>query len=237
MFYFLLISIAIIIVIIMYLFYITKKNKQVISSMVLNLDNEECKQLEDFYEQKIKKTYNYNLDENLMAVRLLNRLFNMNVDINNVIVGYNLNRQYMELTGENIKKEDLFYIRNLIGKEGEIAIIKNPEIHQILKNKNSFNPLVINEIIDNELDLIAKKYIDELLKKRWNLIREINSDKILNSDNNDGFLYLKDFYLPNTKTFKNELNYSRINLLCETYVFEEFLNRWRNVSKSMMKTN
>jgi len=237
--YFLLLSIVIIIVIFMYLFYISKKNKKIISSMILELDTKDCKTLQDFFDQNIKKTYNFKLDENEMAVRLLNRLLNLNIDINHVIVGYNLTEQYMDLTGENLNKEDLFYIRDLIGKDGEIAIIKNPKIHQILKFKNSFNPEIINDIIDNDLDLTAKNYIDNLLKKRWNLIRELNSDKIINTDNNHSFLYLEDFYLPNTKTSKNE-NISRINLLCETYVFDEFLNRWKNLltmNKNIKKSN
>ena len=233
--YYLIISFLISIIAIIYIWYITRNISFISDSELLSLNTTDNSLLSNWYKRYAKPSFTFFIDEYLTASTLLKRLYNIEIDPNNLVIGENLSSQYYNITHQHLLPFSsdtsysshlnyLFDIRSSIGLNYDIAIIHNPRLLSLLRRSNTIDLSETISIIDNELDIIAKNYLSQILKYRWDKINSISDINILNTSGS--FLYLRHCNIPNIETVSTSLGF-RINLLCSDLEFETFINRWK----------
>lgn len=241
--YFLISMIIIAVVAILYVWYVTRGTHTIPDDKPLLLDTDEDKILVHWYNLHTKPSYDFNVDDCAIAAKYIHRIYNLEVNPNNIVVGTNLDAQYYTLTNNHLESKPsldhdyLVDLRSLSAKSGEIAVINDPVIRTKLERANSLDLTALNLIIESDLDIIAKEYLDGVLKARWELIQKLNDPNIANNDGS--YLYLNLSVHPNNYpqgnsstvldnvTAKFIMGRARINLLCSNYEFEALLKRWR----------
>ena len=153
-------------------------------------------------------------------------------------MGTNLSSQYTKLTGKQLLSryvpnvDCIFDIRSTIGKDGEIAIIYNQKYVDILRHHNNYNLSEINDIIDSEIDILARDFLQDILKFRWEQISQANNTNVLNSEGS--YLYMtipEEILSPETVLLPGNIIAAitplgaRINLLCSNLEFESLISR------------
>jgi hypothetical protein len=209
-----------------------------------------------WYNFNLKPSYDFNINDHEIASKYLQRIYNIEIDPNLLVIGTDLNTQYYQLMGTTLNilyssgnpnphDDCIFDIRSSLGKPGEIAIIHDSKIRNTLRRNNNFDFTDISLIINNELDIIAHDFISDLLRYRWEQISQLNDPDILNQSGS--YLYLSthediSYGLPinvlNGVIALMTQSGARINLLCSNYEFEALIKRWKNhLSGNIMTQN
>jgi len=233
--YYLIISFVISIIAIIYIWYITRNISFISDNELLPLNTTSNSLLSNWYKKYAKPSFTFFIDEYLTASTLLKRLYNLEIDPNIILIGENLSSQYYNITRQHLLPFSsdtsysphlnyLFDIRSSIGLNYDIAIIHNPRILSLLRRTNTIDLSETISILDNELEVIAKNYLSQILKYRWDKINSIPDTNILNTTGS--FLYLRHCNIANIETISTPFGF-RINLLCSDLEFETFINRWK----------
>jgi hypothetical protein len=265
--YFLVFFAMITLIFIFYVWYVTRYTHSIPDNQLVPLNTDDDKILIHWYNAYINHVFDFQNTDLEIAAKYLRRIHKLEINPNLLIVGTNLEEQYTKITGDKLepkysfeieksksdteidpridKVDCIFDIRSTLGKNGEIAVIHNPRIRNILYRTNNLNLSEVNSIIDNDMDLTARDHIGEVLKFRWEQIRQLNDHDIINTKSQQGsYLYLR---VPNESTTEpsnqglNEKTITvlksvaamstprgaRINLLCSNYEFESLIKRWK----------
>lgn len=250
---YLIVSILVAIIAIVYVWYRTRGTLTISDSQFIPLNTDDDKLLVHWYKLNMKQSYNFEFNDFSIATKYLLRNYQLDIKPDLIVVGTNLASQYSEITGNNLPKNNnnssesdcVFDLRSTTGLPIEIAIIHNTRLKQDLRRNNSCDLTELNSIIESDLDIIAKNYIQEVLKFRWEKINKLNDSTILNINHNntsyESYLYLP---LPNTQSQSETITVldsvsafvtpqgARINLLCSNFEFEALIKRWTNYLKS-----
>lgn len=250
--YFLIVTIVIALLAVLYVWYISRDFRSIPDDKVLLLDTDEDRLLSNWYNTNLKVSYNLNIDEAKTCADLIKRLYDIEVNPDLLVIGTNIGQQYHRLlhqtTGSasslpyfpqespggshtmprSVDRDCLFDLRSNIGKELEIAAIHDPVTRTRLKNTNYYNMNEITSIMESNLDTVARDYLKQVLKYRWDKILEINDPNILNRNRYPGtYLYLRECTIPNIQAYADpNNNIIRVNLLCTDLEFETLLKRW-----------
>ena len=203
----------------------------------VNLEDKEPKLLNDWFKRElsIDITTDNSVDTELVqqaqiaAVSLLKVLHDVDIDIDSIIVGSNLDGKYCQLTGKNlVPNRTLFNLRDILGLSLEIGIV-NPTLHdKFTKEKFDKQQLqLLIAIVDHKAYDVLLPYVKKVLGHRWNKLLELQDDRIINSSGS--YLYLSsddEEILPNVTGLLTSNNDVRINLLCLEYEFDLLLKRW-----------
>lgn len=247
--YFLVATIFVAIIAILYVWYVTRGLNSIPDDKLVSLDTDDDKMLIHWYNLNLKPSYDFNINDSEIASKYLQRLYNIEVDPHLLVLGTNLNTQYFQLTGVTLDViyssgtphphiDSIFDIRSTLGKSGEIAIIHDSHIRTSLQRTNNFDMTEIGFIINNELDTVARDFLRDVLKYRWEQISELNDPDVLNHDGS--YLYLLNHddssigfpvTVLNGVTALMTAQGSRINLLCSNYEFEALMKRWKQYSR------
>ena len=241
--YYLFITLAIAIIAILYVWYMTRGINSIPDATTLLLNTTDNYLLADWYKHYLKPSLVFDVNENEVAVRLLQRLYNIQVDQNLIVTGNNIGSQYHTLTNRQISNDvtntniDTIYdIRSAIGVNTDIALIHNERLRNTLRRNNTsdFSSEIL-PIMESELEIVAKDYLDQVLKYRWGKIIELNDDRVTNNNDSkiamglyDTFLYLRECNIPNIESATTPMGF-RINLLCGDLEFETLIKRWKSV--------
>lgn len=253
--YFLYISIFVSVIAIIYVWYMTRYINFIPDDKQLILNTDEDKLLVHWYKLHIKQTYDFDTNDNKIAARYLNRIYNIDIDPNLIVLGLNLDTQYFKLTKlhldaeytHNVAKSQetssgkfvdcIFDLRSTCGKPGEIAIIHNSRIRKLLQNNNNLDMSELNLIINSDLDIMANDYLKQILKFRWDKIKELNVPNLLNNEGSYAYIQTNDniintdldgsIIILDNVLAKITTQGARINLLCSNYEFETLIKRWK----------
>lgn len=230
MYYTILILIVVALISIIYVWYITRYSHIINDSEPLELQGEENKILDVWYQAINKSPFDFGLDNREIAANFIERLLNRKVDPEDIVIGNNLKEQYYKITGKNIE-EDYINVRDLIGKPWEFLIITDKSLRdKFIVEQINLNEL--NDIMLANLDKSAYDYIADLLSVRWGMINELNDSDIINDKGS--YLYVK---LPDNIEEENKvivkqnivaartMKGARINLLCDNWEFETLIKR------------
>lgn len=166
-----------------------------------------------------------------IGAQVIERLWDRKVDPALVVVGSNLDLEYRKLTGRGFETEvgpgldNIYYLRDKIGRNGTLAIIHDPEIRRQLQRHSE--PLDLHRIIAANLDLQAKEYLSAVLTYRWNLI----ATKFDLSDLvgvGGSYAYLRNFAVPLITPLEKSGRF-RLNLLCSDLEFDALIKRWQQI--------
>lgn len=217
---------------IIYVWYVSKDLHK--SDEKLFLHTDENKLLSQYYIDNVKQSLDFVITSEEIATKFIKRIYNITVDPKNIIIGSNLDTQYYQITKRKLnnaysKNEDSFIrLRNLIGIDGEIAIIYDNNIKNRLYENNKYDLRNLNDIMESNLDHKIYEYLQKGLKTRWTQLMTLNNPNILNYG--DSYLYLKieqdnteygtRIDLPENVVALNTSKGARINLLCDDREFE-----------------
>ena len=234
----LLILVIIALISIAYVWYVTRGLHSLSEDQHLSLDSTDDKLLFHWYKLHTNHSFNFDITDQEIAKKYLHRIYDINVDAHFIVVGTNLSSQYTKLTGKQLLSryvpnvDCIFDIRSTIGKDGEIAIIYNQKYVDILRHHNNYNLSEINDIIDSEIDILARDFLQDILKFRWEQISQANNTNVLNSEGS--YLYLsipEEILSPETVLLPGNIIAAitplgaRINLLCSNLEFESLISR------------
>lgn len=227
-----------------YVWYVTRGLNSIADDQPLSLDSDDDKLLIHWYKLYTKNSFDFNITDQQIAAKYLQRIHNIDINHNLIVAGNNLDAQYHKLTGNHLlsvytdNSDCIFDIRSVIGKNGEIAIIHNDKIRDSLKMTNNLNLSDINDVIDSDIDTVARDFLQEILRGRWQQITDTNNSSILNSEGSYLYMTLPDDILsPDTVTLPGNIIAAitpigaRINLLCTHLEFESLISR---LSQSMI---
>lgn len=230
--------IIIIIVAIIVVWYISSNMKEKSNNTELDLSTDDDKILQQWLEENRKQSFNINYANELIIVRLIKKLYNFDIDVDNIIIGTNLEQEYYNITEKKItakfsETEDcILYLRSVLGINYEICIINssNNLFNKLQKIQNNAIDLCsINDIIECNLEKTAYDHLRKVINTRWKMILETNNKNILERNSDDSFLYLKSghniYKLIGHPTSKGD----RINLLCNNYEFDALIHRLNSV--------
>lgn len=242
---FLIVSILVALLAILYVWYKTRGTHSISDDMLVPLNTDDDKILVHWYKTNTKQTYNFEMNEFSIATKYLNRNYNIDINPDIIVVGRNLASQYNDLTGKILSSsylesnDCLFDLRSTTALPIEIALIHNSHILKELRRNNNYDLTQLNSIMDSNLDIEAKAYLQEVLKIRWEKINLLDNPAVLN--NNGSYLYIT---IPSSEivtisssetvtVLDSVLAYStphgaRINLLCSNYEFEALINRLKS---------
>lgn len=211
---------------ILYVWYATSNLYYISDDTILVLSGDEHKALDNWYKQNIIPTLSFDLNENVVAMKFLSSIFNADFDSKLLVIGEGLREKYRQIVKRDISNEIgdndcLISIRDIIGINGEIAIIHNDRLREIMRSKLYYDPKMLSDILENKYEKLLQDYMQRLLKYRWDKIKELHDDNVIN--NSGSYLYLKDVNIDNV-----ESNNGRINLLCTDAEFENLIIRWKN---------
>ncbi|CAH6418211.1 Hypothetical protein HVR_LOCUS78 [uncultured virus] len=218
------------IIAIAYAWYITRGMHFIPDDKILLLNTNDDHILSAWYQYNTQPTFTFNIDEYELGARFLQHIYNIEVQSNLLILGSDISSQYSSITRSSLSTiyfpntDCIFNLRDSIGKNMEIAVIYNDEIRAILRRNNTIDPSDLHAIAEGGLDIIARDYLKEVLKYRWNKINELNDPNVLNREGS--FLYLQECTIPNVQT-TNTSRGVRINLLCKDLEFETLIKRWK----------
>jgi hypothetical protein len=245
----LLVLLIIAIFLIVIAWYLTKIYLTIDDSKELELDTDIDMMAEPELKSYIKNTFELNLNNKQIAKDLLKRLYDIIIPdnvANSIIIGVNIDDHYLKLTNKQIvpynndmpindldKLDVIFKLRNIIGKNCDIAIINNLDIRNKLKY-NYYNINELHDFLNSKLVNDTIYFMRNLLNDRWEKIQEIKNPNVLNSEGS--FLYLQNIENLNVKGLKTD-NGCRINLLCGQLEFYTFLKRLKGQTLSNNKTN
>jgi hypothetical protein len=241
--YYLVISFIIAIIAIIYIWYMTRSVNTIPDTTILALNTADNYLLESWYKRFAKPSLVFDINEYETAARLLKRLYDIDVDPNLIVIGENLSSQYYQITQmhlsshtnqQNSLENTVYDIRSAIGVNYDIAIINNPRVRATLRRNNTVDLSETIYIMSNELDVIARDYLKQILKYRWDKINEISDPSILNAGGT--FLYLRECNIPNIETISTPFGF-RINLLCNDLEFETLIKRWSSSRESLQREN
>ena len=245
--YFLVVAIVIAVLAVLYVWYVTRGLNSIADDTTLSLETEEDKLLIHWYRASIQPSYDFNVNDLEIAATYLRRVHDVEVCPSLLVVGSNLEAQYQALTRKSLStrytpRGDCFFdIRSNLAKDGEIAIIHDPTVRAALRRNNTVDLTEVSLIISNEMDLMARDYIQEVLKIRWGQIRSLNDPHVLNQ--NGSYVYLR--VNKGSETISKEIAIglpvtvldrvtafmtpkgARLNLLCTNYEFETLMKRWK----------
>lgn len=236
--YFLVVTILLLISAIIYVWYVSIPYRYISDDDPLILNTEEDRLVSNWYAQNIKHNINFDIDDIDTAHKLLQRLVNKDIDRNDIVIGFDLNSKYYNLTRKTLK--EVYDLRSMIGKPGEIAIIDDPKIRSRLQN-HDIDFSEIKQIIDSDLDIIAYEYFQKVLKYRWDKLLELQDNNLINSSGS--YAYIKHDVQSsddNIVLFDNVIAYNfkpgvaRINLLCKDIEFETLLTRWQKSKETLL---
>ena len=229
--YYLITSFLVAVIAICYVWYMTRGINTIPDTTVLPLDTDTNNLLSDWYNRNAKPSLSFDVDEYTMASRLLASLYNIQVDSTLLVIGDNLPRQYNILARaplstdvSNTSVDTIYDIRSSTGVNTDICLVHNPTLRNKLRSNNTSASFIeIYPIADSGLETIARDYLNQVLKYRWEKITELNDDNVIN--NSGSFLYLRECNIPNIQTSATTIG-CRINLLCSNLEFETLLTRW-----------
>lgn len=239
--YYLIIMIIVAMLAIAYAWYISRNFNSIPNDKILLLDTDDDHILSSWYEYNIKQMLSVNVDDNELASRVLHRIYNIEISPDLLIIGSDISLQYLRIKKSNISNkyspdvDCIFNLRDSIGKNLEIAIIRDSKIRNIIKRVTNTGDITdLYSIVDSGLDIIARDYLKNVLKYRWEKITELNDSNVLNTEGS--FLYLKDSIISNVQTATTPYG-NRINLLCKNLDFDTLLKRWKlNIVESPIIT-
>lgn len=228
--YYLVFTFIIAIIAIIYIWYASREINSISDDKILSLETREDRILSNWYKQNIKPSFNFDLDENVIAAKFLHRIYDLEINPDLLVIGTDLASQYTSLSQQSLisgmnhtpASDCIFDIRSSIGKEGEIAIIHDVRIRSILRNNNNYDPIELNAVLEYELDIIARDYLKTVMKYRWDKLIQLNNPNLINKEGT--FAYFTDFNIPNVQT-ANTKQGVRINLLCTDLEFETLIKR------------
>jgi len=215
---------------ILYVWYMSKTINNYPDDKILDLSNNNDSILSKWYESTIQIIYQYDNDESEIAAEYLHNVYDLEVDPKLIVIGENLNSQYKKLTRKELPKNCIFDLRSSLGIPGEIAIINNDKIRNILIRNNNYDIKLLYEIVKSKVDKIAHDALQEILKYRWSQITETLDIKGFGS-----YLYLEndtEEIFPGVLSKITEEG-CRINLLCTDLEFNTFLKRSKYKSLSI----
>lgn len=229
--YFLIMLFMICIVAIIFFWHVSHKSKYLPENEQLFLNTNQDKLASEWYKHNIKHSVDLNVDDYAIACKFLKRIYDIDADPNTIVIGNNLQSQYQQLTGSMLDNKSFFDIRATVGKDGEIAIINDNSIVKTLRRNNSLDLTDVSNIMDSDLDGIAKDFFTLVLDNRWDRISQLNDQNVLNrggsylyydsSSSDDNVVVFGNVVANNTNQG------ARINLLCNDIEFETLMNRWK----------
>lgn len=231
---------AIICIVVLYI--ISKKYYTIADDVELILDDDVDMLMSDDLSKYIKPEFNTDIVENNIANAILKKLFCLtNAPEDGLIIGTNIAEQYKTLSktnienfiydpnGENRINEDtdyVFHMRDIIGKNCDIAYIRDQNIRHQLALKNNYDLNELNSLLESGYAERARDYFLSILQKRWEKINKLSLQNI--KYYGGSFLYLKNQSDNNSKLLikmKETETGQRINLLCRRLEFETLLKR------------
>jgi hypothetical protein len=161
------------------------------------------------------------IDRGQLGVRALQQVYKISASINDVCLGTDLQHKYRSITGKNLQSSDIFYLRDTIGVNLEIAIVRDRQVHTAMERTMGDDSNSIGIVADllerNQLNL-AHNFITKLLADRWNKIRTSDHRMLEIEDPQDGsYLYVSNE--PRGVQGYNMGNQVRINILCTDIEF------------------
>lgn len=218
---------------VVYIFLVTKQYRYYPVEKTLKLDDTGDKLLSNYYRNNVNDIISYDNTDTETASTLIKRLYNITIDPSLIVVGQDIDKQYYNETNVhlvNIASKDDFkigtdciiYIRDKIALEGEIAIIYNKRLCKKLFNHNRYDLSMVQKVINNNLDVIVNKYLEEVLAFRWNKLKEL---PLINSHGSYAYFKEKDFTFDNVDGYRDN-NVVRINLLCSDIEFDTLIKRY-----------
>ena len=228
--YYLVISFAVALIAVIYIWWVTRGLGTISDDTILLLNTTDNYLFAEWYKHHIKPSFDFNINEYEIAARLLHSLYDIEVDPNLIVIGNDIASQYHKLTRKYLPSDSIYDIRSAIGINTEIALIYDDRLRSILRRNNnldSFND--IPPIIETKLEIVAKKYLSQILKYRWNKIIELGDDRVIN--NSGTFLYMTACDIPNVETALTPIGF-RLNLLCGNLEFETLISRWKFILES-----
>lgn len=220
-----LISLILIALVVTFVFwYFTRDYRSIPDDRIINLATDEDRILGPWYQHHLKPSIEISPSDHEIAAQLLDRLYGLKIEPSLLVIGEDLTK-FTNLS------EQIFDLRRVIGKSGQIAIINNERVRKRVRRSINYDTSSFKAIMDQDLDTIAKNYLEANLKYRWDKINQVPD---LNIVNNEGsYLYLRQHSIPNIET-KEENGIHRINLLCTDLEFETLIQRW---TKSLNNTS
>jgi hypothetical protein len=240
--YFLIGAIIIAVLAIVYVWYVTRGRNSISDDATISLDTEDDKLLHHWYDSNIQPDYDFTTTDVEIAVKYLHRIHEIEIDPSLLVVGSNLNATYLQLTQQAfpttyvVGSDYLFEIRSHLAVNGEIAIVQNPAIRANLQRTSTGDLTTIRLIMNNEMDLMARDFVRETLRLRWEQILALNDPSVLNRGGS--YLYLRapeDAAMNQPILMLNKIlalkttQGARINLLCTNLEFETLMTRWRKL--------
>lgn len=228
--YFLIMLIVVAFLCILYVWYISKSINYYPDDKILDLSTDEDKLLSKWYESNIQIIYEYGINIQELAAEYLNNVYDLKVDPTLIVIGNDLFSQYRTLTNKELSKDSIFDLRSSLGFPGEIAIIKNEKIRNMLIKNNNYDIKTLYEIVKSGVAKNAHNTLKEILNHRWNKITET-----LGIEGSGSYLYLQNENITDGEIFpgvisKNTEQGFRINLLCSDLEFNIFLKRAKTLS-------
>ena len=229
--YYLITSFIVAVIAICYVWYMTRCVNTISDTTVLLLNTDDNHLLADWYNSQAKPSLSFDIDEYVVASRLLKSLYDIQVDPDLLVIGNDLSLQYTTLTRShlstdpsNISSDTLYDIRSSIGVNTDVCLIHDPVLRNKLRLNNTSSSFIeVYPITDSGLETIARDYLTQILKYRWAKITDLNDPHIIN--NSGSFLYLRECNIPNIEPAPSSQGL-RINLLCSNLEFETFITRW-----------
>src|SRR5579862_6842378 len=102
--YFLIILILIAIIAIIYVWYVTRYQNLISETDHLKLDNDENKLFGDWYENNLNPNYDFTITTTEIAIKFLQRIYQVDIDSDLIIVGTNIDKQYYKIAGKRLNR-------------------------------------------------------------------------------------------------------------------------------------
>lgn len=219
-----------------YVLYVYKNYASISDDVVLQLQTTEDKLATPWYKSNVKQSMDFTEDHEIAKI-FIQRNMDMDVDSNLLVLGYNLKQQYVALGGKGA--HDYFWnIRDIVGYPGEIALVHDPRIRNAMHKTNNLNLTELKAIMDDDLETLAKPFIEKVLQYRWDKLESLNNQTFLNKSGS--YLYIdpsvlkttqppdkteRDVALPGNITAHMTEQGIRVNLLCNELEFETLIKR------------
>lgn len=246
--YFIIIAILLAVLAVLYVWYITRGLNSIDDNAFIPLETDEDKLLVHWYKANIHPIYDFNINDVEIATKYLQRIYNIEIDPGLLIVGNNLSSHYHELTRKSLSNkydpniDCIFDLRSSLAMTGEIAIVHDEHIRRKLQSKSKVDFTDIGIIMNNDLDGIAHEYITNVLKFRWDKIKEMNDPNVLNERGSYLYYRLQNHEQQGPTTILDKItalvipiengSIARINLLCSNYEFEALIYRWKHLNSA-----
>jgi len=225
------ILIIIVIVVVIAVWYISSNIREKSNNSELALNTDEDKILLQWFEENKKPSFNMDLTNQQIIAKLIKRIYDFDVDPNNIIIGNNLEQEYYNVTKKKIStkfsgNEDcILYLRSIIGINYEVLIINSSRNISKFNSSDDLDLSMINDILDSNLEKTAYDHIRKALNIRWKAIMETNNKNIIDRNSDDSFLYLKSNHNIPKLICDNTVKGDRINLLCNDVEFNALIYR------------